>query len=97
MLIILTILTPFIFAIISLLLRGYRTAQRSIAVLATLSTLIVSVLLIITTINFIFSACIIYIVDFELSLEIVASITIIQSLVQVCSIYAYTRYNSQPA
>jgi O-antigen/teichoic acid export membrane protein len=57
----------------------------------------VSVLLIITTINFIFSACIIYIVDFELSLEIVASITIIQSLVQVCSIYAYTRYNSQPA
>jgi multicomponent Na+:H+ antiporter subunit D len=47
MLIILTILTPFIFAIISLLLRGYRTAQRSIAVLATLSTLIVSVFLII--------------------------------------------------
>jgi len=57
----------------------------------------VSVLLIITTINLLVSACMIYIVDIELSLKIVASITIIQALVQVASIYAYSRYNTKPA
>jgi len=68
-----------------------------IAAVQILASSNIFILLNITIINLLVTVFITYISGADLSLRMVASVTIIQALVQVALVYAYGRYNSQSA